>query len=96
LHDYLSRDRSRPYTLGRCTGRGILVAGLTTVLGFGTLMIARHQGLFGLGLTLTLGVAFSMIAALVLLPAILTLISTRRQQAQEQGKSRSVAMRRAA
>jgi predicted RND superfamily exporter protein len=52
----------------------VLVAGLTTVLGFGTLMIGTHRGMETLGLALALGVTFSMLAALVLLPAVLRLL----------------------
>ncbi|MBA4064091.1 MAG: hypothetical protein C0501_10340 [Isosphaera sp.] len=78
LHDHRGRDRRRAYRLGSATGRGVLVAALTTVLGFGTLMTARHQGMASLGLALTLGVAFCMAAALVLLPAVLHLLDRRR------------------
>jgi len=73
LHDYRARVPGRPYRLGAATGRGVLVAGLTTVLGFGTLITARHSGMASLGLALTLGVAFCMLAALVFLPATLHL-----------------------
>jgi hopanoid biosynthesis associated RND transporter like protein HpnN len=78
LHDYRGRDRRRAYRLGSATGRGVLVAALTTVLGFGTLTTARHQGMASLGLALTLGVTFCMLAALVLLPAVLHLLDRRR------------------
>jgi hypothetical protein len=54
-----------------------LVAALTTVLGFGTLMVSRHRGLFGLGLILALGVTCCMLAAVVFLPALLRLVSLR-------------------
>ncbi|VTT96935.1 hopanoid biosynthesis associated rnd transporter like protein : Protein export membrane protein, SecD/SecF family, putative OS=Blastopirellula marina DSM 3645 GN=DSM3645_16385 PE=4 SV=1: MMPL: MMPL [Gemmataceae bacterium] len=74
LHDFRGRDRKRAYHLGSATGRGVLVAALTTVLGFGTLMIARHEGMASLGLALTLGVTFCMVAALVFLPAVLSLL----------------------
>ena len=74
LHDFRGRDRKRAYRLGAATGRGVLVAALTTVLGFGTLMIARHEGMASLGLALTLGVTFCMVAALVFLPAVLSLL----------------------
>ena len=74
LHDWRGRRPGTSYRLGSATGRGVLVAGLTTVLGFGTLMISRHQGMASLGLVLALGVSFSMIAALVWLPAILRLM----------------------
>jgi uncharacterized protein len=78
LHDYLNRRPGKPYALSRSTGRGILVAALTTVLGFGTLMIARHRGQVGLGCTLALGVSCCMVASLVFLPALLRLLSMRR------------------
>ena len=50
----------------------MLVAALTTMLGFGTLMIAQHRGLVGLGFILTLGVGCCMLTALVFLPALLS------------------------
>lgn len=77
LHDWRGRRPGLPYRLGTSTGRGVLVAGLTTVLGFGTLMISRHQGMASLGLVLALGVSFCMLASLVWLPAILRLIDAR-------------------
>ena len=48
-----------------------MVAALTTILGFGTLMIANHRGLASLGLAPTLGVTACMLTALVFLPAML-------------------------
>ena len=75
LHDYLSRRNRRSYALARTTGIGIAVSALTTILGFGTLMIANHRGLVSLGLVLTLGVTFCMAAALILLPAALRLLA---------------------
>jgi hopanoid biosynthesis associated RND transporter like protein HpnN len=78
LHDYRNRARGLPFRLGAATGRGVLVAGLTTVLGFGTLITARHAGMASLGLALTLGVTFCMLSALVFLPAVLQLRDLRR------------------
>lgn len=77
LHDYRGRGRKRSYLLAATTGKGIAVSALTTALGFGTLMVARHKGLAGLGLVLTLGVLGCMVAALVVLPAALRLASKR-------------------
>jgi predicted RND superfamily exporter protein len=77
LHDYRARNRARPYALSFATGHGIMVAALTTILGFGTLMISQHRGLAGLGLVLALGVASCMATALVFLPALLTLLGRR-------------------
>ncbi|VTR98152.1 MMPL family transporter [Tuwongella immobilis] len=78
LHDYRSGNRKRPYRLGSAVGRGILVAALTTMLGFGTLMIGSHRGQSSLGLTLTLGVGCCMLASLLVLPAILRWLDERR------------------
>ena len=35
----------------------VVLNGVTTIVGFGSLMIADHQGIFGLGLLLTIGAA---------------------------------------
>jgi hopanoid biosynthesis associated RND transporter like protein HpnN len=72
LHDYRGRGKGKSYFLASSTGRGIMVAALTTILGFGTLMIASHRGLASLGLILTLGVTCCMLTALVFLPALLS------------------------
>src|SRR4030095_11465288 len=57
----------------RSTIMGVLVSGLTTITGFGTLMLAHHRGIYGMGLLLTLGSAASLIAALIVLPVLLRL-----------------------
>jgi hopanoid biosynthesis associated RND transporter like protein HpnN len=77
LHDFRGRRRGAPYQLSHATGRGIMVAALTTILGFGALMIAQHRGLASLGLALTLGVSACMVTALVFLPALLGTLSAR-------------------
>jgi uncharacterized protein len=50
---------------------GVLVSGLTTITGFGTLLLAHHRGIYGLGLLLTLGSVTSLIASLIVLPVLL-------------------------
>jgi predicted RND superfamily exporter protein len=74
LHDYLMRRREGQATISRAIGRGVLVKALTTMIGFGTLMVSSHRGLFGLGFILTLGVGCCMVTALVFLPAVLRLL----------------------
>ena len=92
LHDHRGRQSGVAYRLGAATGRGILVAALTTILGFGTLMTARHAGMASLGLALTLGVTFSMVAALIWLPAILHLRDLGRLRRPRQTKPKMIAM----
>ena len=73
IHDFLGRDRSKQYALKSSTFKGIFVAGLTTVLGFGSLTISSHLGLSSLGLLLALGVSACMICSILWLPSLLQL-----------------------
>lgn len=78
VHDY--RRQRGGYRLGASTAAGIVVTSLTTMIGFGSLMLAEHRGLASLGRVLTIGVACCLFTSLVMLPAILTLISPRREE----------------
>jgi hopanoid biosynthesis associated RND transporter like protein HpnN len=62
-------------TLAPSTVLAVLLNGLTTITGFGSLMVAHHRGIFGLGLLLTIGAAASLVAALVVLPAAVELMA---------------------
>jgi uncharacterized protein len=60
--------------LAHSTGKAIVLTSLTTMVGFGSLMIARHNGIFSLGLLSVLAVACSLVASLVVLPLILRIL----------------------
>jgi len=66
-----------PSILAKSTGKAVLVSGLTTIAGFGSLLLAKHRGIQSLGLVMAIGVATCMLAALTLLPALLTLLLRR-------------------
>jgi len=70
------RDHGGPL-IARSTMTAVLVSGLTTISGFGTLMVADHRGIFGLGLLLTLGTTTSLVAALIVLPVLLQTMARR-------------------
>lgn len=53
----------------RTTGRAITLTGLTTLVGFGSLMLGEHWGVQSLGILLVVGIGFSLIAALIVIPA---------------------------
>ena len=57
------------------TGPAIALSACTTIAGFGTLMMAKHQGIASLGFLMTAGVSANVITSLVLLPAFMRLIS---------------------
>jgi len=61
--------------IARSAVMGVLLNGLTTMVGFGSLMIASHQGIFSLGMLLTIGSLCGLVAALVVLPVVLRLIT---------------------
>ncbi|MBX7105338.1 MAG: MMPL family transporter [Gemmataceae bacterium] len=86
LHDWRSRRKRAGYVLAAATGKGIAVSALTTVLGFGALMISSHRGMAGLGFVLALGVTTCMTAALVLLPAGLRLTSRSSENRRAAGR----------
>ncbi|HWS15007.1 MAG TPA: MMPL family transporter, partial [Candidatus Methylomirabilis sp.] len=50
--------------------RAVLVSGLTTLAGFGSLVLARHPALHSIGLTVLLGIGFGIAAALLVVPAL--------------------------
>jgi hopanoid biosynthesis associated RND transporter like protein HpnN len=85
LHDYLVRRGEGRSTISYPIGRGVLVKALTTMIGFGTLMISSERGLASLGLILSLGVGCCMLAALVFLPALLKLVSDRPRESSSHG-----------
>ena len=57
--------------IARSTIMAVFVNGLTTMVGFGSLLLAAHRGIYGLGLLLTLGMFASLVAALIVLPVLL-------------------------
>ena len=59
----------------RSTGKAVLVSGLTAIAGFGSLMLAKHQGIQSLGYVMSIGLATCMIAGLTFLPALLNLLT---------------------
>lgn len=72
VHDALERPGA--YAISASTSNAVLVDALTTILGFGALMVASHKGLESLGRLLTLGVTTCTITSLVFLPAVLGIL----------------------
>ncbi len=57
--------------LPRSAVMAVVLNGLTTIVGFGSLMVAHHQGIFSLGCVLTVGAAAGLASSLVVLPVLL-------------------------
>jgi predicted RND superfamily exporter protein len=50
--------------------RAVLVSGLTTLAGFGSLVLARHPAMHSIGVTVLLGIGFGIASALLVVPAL--------------------------
>jgi len=81
VHDF-RRQRGR-YRMSPSTASAVLITSLTTMVGFGSLMIARHQGLQSLGRVLTIGVSCCLFTSLVMLPALLMWLTRHRPDAAD-------------
>ncbi|MBR5738282.1 MAG: MMPL family transporter [Verrucomicrobia bacterium] len=75
LNRYL--EEGRPIVLANSTGLAVIISALTTIAGFGSLMLGKHQGIQSLGFVMGIGTLMCMIAALTILPAIMILLNRR-------------------
>jgi uncharacterized protein len=67
-------EEQSPSILGKSTGKAVIVSGLTTIAGFGSLMLGKHQGITSLGYVMSIGTATCMVAALIFFTALLSLL----------------------
>jgi hopanoid biosynthesis associated RND transporter like protein HpnN len=63
--------------LARSTILGVVFNGLTTLAGFGSLLVAHHRGVWSLGLLLVIGSATTLTVSLVVLPTLVRLAHQR-------------------
>ena len=78
VHDF--REQRGPYKMSPSTAVAVLVDSLTTIVGFGALMIASHQGLQSLGRVLTIGVSCCLFTSMIMLPALLSFATRNRAE----------------
>ena len=76
VHDF--RAHSGRYRMSASTMNAIVLTSLTSMIGFGSMMVAAHRGLYTVGLVLVVGVGSCLFVSLVALPALLAMISSRR------------------
>ena len=82
-----SRTHGGPW-LARSTVMGVVFNGLTTIAGFGSLLVAHHRGVWSLGLLLAIGTTMTLAASLVVLPTLVHLAGERRRPpATDQGRT---------
>jgi hopanoid biosynthesis associated RND transporter like protein HpnN len=74
VHDFCSHLGR--YRLSSSTAAAIVFTSATTMVGFGSLMFATHQGLRSLGQVMTLGVLCCLISSLLGFPSFLMVLRT--------------------
>lgn len=75
IHEFRGRSRWR-YRVSEATAVAVLIDSLTTIVGFGALMLATHRGLQSLGRVLVIGTTTCLFCSLILLPTALAWITS--------------------
>ena len=83
VHRFRAHPDESPPGLTAGTGMAITVTSLVTIIGFGSLALARHRGVASLGLTLAVGVAVTLLACWTVMPALLALRQPRKRPQTE-------------
>lgn len=73
-------EEKNPSILAKSTGKAVLVSGMTTMAGFGSLILADHQGIRSLGQVMAIGVGTCMLASITFLPALLKILGGQRSK----------------
>ena len=81
VHDF--RLQRGSYCMSSSTISAIVLTSLTSMAGFGSLMVASHHGLRSVGLVMVIGVASCLFVSLVPLPAALTIAARVRGRASQ-------------
>ena len=84
LHRVCIEGRGQIRIVASSTGKAIMLTSLTTIAGFGSLLIAKYRGLGSLGTLLVLGVGACFITTILILPSLLGWME-RRQKVEESG-----------
>jgi hypothetical protein len=71
------------------TAGAVFYSAMTTTLSFGTLALSDHEGMRGLGIMLTIGMFWTVIANLIVLPALLVIFGISPAQARPSTTPRS-------
>jgi len=79
MHRYRHEGPGQIRTVVASTGKAIMITSMTTMIGFGTLLLAKYRGMGSMGLLLVLGVGACFLTTVWLLPAILGWIEKRRK-----------------
>ena len=67
------REEKRVRIFESSTGKAVILSALTTLFGFGSMLVGQYRGLVTLGTVMCIGIVCTLTSAMVLLPQILSL-----------------------
>jgi predicted RND superfamily exporter protein len=80
--------------LSETTARAVFYSALTTIASFGSLALSSHRGVASLGLLLVIGITYTLVANLIVLPALLSVVhpaeEASRKGVAQSGRARSL------
>jgi len=82
LKRYQATGRARVHELVAGTGGAVALCSATTIIGFGSLLVAQNRGLFSFGAFAVAGEVACLLTAVIVLPAALVLINRRRESGE--------------
>ena len=83
IHMVMRRRRDgigAPGLLATSTPRAVLFSVLTTAASFGSLAVSPHRGMSSMGVLLTVAIVYTLVATVVVLPALMRWLDRRRQE----------------
>jgi predicted RND superfamily exporter protein len=73
IHRYLEDSRCDIHRAVQYTGRAVAMTSFTTMVGFGSLVIAQYRALSSMGWIIILGIGSCLLTSLFLLPPLLVI-----------------------
>jgi predicted RND superfamily exporter protein len=78
IHRYV--ESASVMTAVKKTGMAVIASSVTTLIGWGALLISNHRGLASMGVLACFGITASLFAALVVMPSLLQVVIDRREK----------------
>ncbi len=69
------REDRRITMFSTSTGKAIIMTGLTSLFGFVSLLVSRYEGMYSIGLLMSLGIGIGMITTILITPQVMALVT---------------------
>ena len=80
VHRFLDQGEEDVPGVFRFAGRAVVITSVTTIVGFGSLVLSTYKGLWTAGLFAIMGVGLCLLSSITLLPALLQIFVVRKRE----------------